>query len=329
MKKSEYLELSDKYLAGTLSPEEELRFLKVCKTLENKFTAWDDKLMDDQQVVKERLFNRIVADIQQTETSVLPIRKNAFTWRLALAASFLLGCLFIVYTYRAQLADQFFPVQTIVVQAQIGKLIKKELPDGTMVWLNSGSSLTFPEKFNDSTRAVTLSGEAYFDVVRNTEMPFVIQSGQLNTRVLGTRFVIKAYPNDAQSQVAVVSGKVAVKQRDEQETITLLPQQQVTADHQSGTMSVKENIDSLSMMSWTTGRLAYRKSNLAEVLNDLERRYSIEIEADKHLLKCLIYTDVLPGDSARFVLDQLAASLEGAVKERAPGKFRITGKGCK
>jgi len=329
MKKSEYLELSERYLAGTLSPTEELRFLQASQILESKFTKWDDKLMDNHQLVKERLFERIVNDIQEAEASVIPIRRTAFAWRLFLAASVLLGSFFTAYTYRSQLMNHFFPVRMMLIQAQNGKLLKKELPDGTVVWLNSASSLTYPEKFNDSIRSVTLSGEAYFDVVRNVEKPFIIHSGKLDTRVLGTRFVIKAYPNDVQSQVAVVSGKVAVKQNDNPETVTLLPQQQVTSDSRLGTLSVKENIDSLSIMSWTSGKLAYRKSNLAEVLNDLERRFQIEIVADNHLLKCLIHADVLPGDSARFVLDQLAVSLDGVVKESGPGKFTITGKGCK
>jgi len=331
MKKSEFITLSEKYLEGTLTAEEQLRFLDACASLEAGTSQWNERVMDNQQQVKQRLLNNIISEIQHSETAVTPLRRHVFRWQLVAAAAVVAVCFFAVYTFRLQLLNQFFPVNTLQTYAAKGKLLKTKLPDGTTVWLNSESKLQYPEEFRDSIRKVSLSGEAYFEVAHDAKKPFVIHSNNLATRVLGTRFVIKSYAGDQQSSVSVLSGKVSVSESSKTKLnqVLLLASQQVTADRVSGRMEVKNDVDTLSMMAWTNGKLTYRKSPLFQVIDDLERRFEIEITAQPHLMNCLIYADVLPEDTPRLVLEQLAVSLGGKVKQISETRFSLTGKGCK
>jgi transmembrane sensor len=219
----------------------------------------------------------------------------------------------------------------VSVATNPGKSLRATLPDGTHVWLNAESKLVYPEEFRDSLRQVTLTGEAYFDVAHNAEQPFVIESNGLLTRVLGTRFLIKSYKGDVLNKVSVFSGKVRVDNTNAEErpNVVLLPSQQLVANRFSGSMDVVEGMDSLAVMSWTTGKLAYRNAPLSEVLDDLGRRYQVKIHAEKHLQKCLIHLDVLPADQLKDVLDLLAISLNGKAEVRGNSEYQLRGKGCK
>lgn len=331
MEKNEFLALQTKYLDGTLTPEEQLRFLDACVSLENTYPQWRAELMDDQEVVKRRLFEGVVSDIQHAETSVTKVRPLFFYWRFAAAAAVLAGVFFVASIFRIQLLNKFFPVKIMEAHAEKGKLLQKELPDGTIVWLNSGSSMRFPEEFRDSVRSISLSGEAYFSVAHDKTKPFIIKTESLETRVLGTRFVIKSYPGDKLSTISVLQGKVAVRDDagESASGVVLTALQQVTADRRSGAMEVKKSVDSTSMMAWTSGKLIYRHTPLATVIEDLERKYEIRITAAPHLLSCQIYADVMPSDAVKDVLEQLAVSLEGKVSLVSGSNYKLTGKGCK
>lgn len=331
MEKNEFLALQAKYLDGTLTQEEQLRFLDACVSMEDTYSEWRADLMGDKEVVKKRLFAGVVADIQDAETSVTPVRPLFFNWRFAVAAAVLAGAFFVAGTFKIQLLNKFFPVKILEARAEKGKLLQKELPDGTMVWLNSGSSMSFPEEFRDSVRSISLSGEAYFSVAHDQTKPFIIKTQNLETRVLGTRFVIKSYPNDKLSMISVLQGKVAVREDagGSASGVILTAMQQVTADRKSGMMEVKKAVDSTSMMAWTSGKLIYRHTPLALVIEDLERKYEIEITAAPHLLTCKIFADIMPSDAVKDVLEQLAVSLEGKVSLVSGSNYKITGKGCK
>lgn len=329
MKKEEFLALTDKYLAGTLTGQEELRFLEACEILQNRTSEWDPATMDEKLAVKKRIFDRIVEEVHNAEVeNVRPLNSKPLFWRYMTAASVLLLCAFAFYTFRTSLQSRFFPVQMITITSQKGKLLKKQLPDGSTVWLNSESTLCFPEEFPDSARYITLTGEAYFEVVHNPKQPFVIHTQNLDTRVLGTHFLVKAYPSDAQSKVTLLSGRVAVSGANVKGSAVLTPLQELTADNASGQFKIKIKIDSTSSMAWASGKLSFRKNPLSEVISDLERRFNTKIIAEAHLTDCLIYADVLPGDTLESVLDQLAISLEGKIIKDKNNQYRITGKGC-
>lgn len=313
MNKSEFLALTDKYLKGTLTADEELRFLDACSSLEGRVPEWDEQLLGPQQEVKERLYENIVRKAGSSR------KWCDHTWLRV--AAVLTGMAMMLGIYREDIYNQWFPVKMLVVETGKANMKRIVLPDGTRVLLNRQGTISYPEEFRDSVRAVKLSGEAYFEVTRAVK-PFIIQTDKLSTQVLGTSFVVKAYPGDHQSKVTLITGKVAVQHTGTRDRVVLLPGQEATSFN--GRIAVKEHIDT----SWMNNKLAFRQSPLAEVIDDLERRFDINIQTDEHLLQCLIYVDVAPGDTPAFILGQLAVSLNGKALQSGPASYRLTGKGC-
>jgi len=152
------------------------------------------------------------------------------------------------------------------------------LPDSTQVWLNAGSSLEFPDHFNENKREVVLSGEAYFDVKHADQIPFVIHTGKVSTTVLGTAFNIKAYPNRKNIIVAVSRGKVKVSLGD-QLIATLSKGEQVKVNSWANNMAAR-NIAPAEVAAWQQGRMIYEDEDFEDIIADLERTYNVKVKVD-------------------------------------------------
>ena len=153
-----------------------------------------------------------------------------------------------------------------------------QLSDGSKVWLNSGSSLRYPVSFRDSVRQVILDGEAYFEVSHN-ETPFIVSTGSMNTRVLGTSFNVEAFSDDPAFKTTLVEGRVLVELLNEASSIsesTLLePDEQATFSRASGEIS-KEVVDASGYTSWIRGKLEFHNESLETVMKRLARWYDFE-----------------------------------------------------
>jgi len=163
------------------------------------------------------------------------------------------------------------------------------LPDSTQVWLNSGSTLEYPEHFDKTTREVTLIGEAYFDVKHAAEHPFIIHTGEILTTVLGTAFNINAYADRSNMVVSVSRGKVKVS-RGDQLIATLIKGQEVKVNQQGITGSEKI-VSTHSVAAWQQGNMIYDDEQLGDILADLQRVYDVKIKvADEKMLALHVST---------------------------------------
>lgn len=171
---------------------------------------------------------------------------------------------------------------------QRGEMKYLALPDGTQVWLNVASTLDFPEKFAEGKREVYLSGEAFFDVKQVTDQPFLIHTGNVMTRVLGTSFNIKAYPGQPDVIVSVKRGKVQVSKNDKVlATLTMGQEATVAAATERATVdATKENM----VAAWTAGHLSYTSRPISDILEDLERNYNISIVLADSTMGAEIFT---------------------------------------
>ncbi|RAJ08266.1 FecR family protein [Chitinophaga skermanii] len=147
------------------------------------------------------------------------------------------------------------------------------LPDGTNVWLNAASKLTFPTVFNGKERIVELQGQAYFDVTQDANRPFKVKVGTVNVHVLGTSFDIMAYPDEQQIKTTLVTGSVQVQSAKEH---TLLhPAQQAVADVTAGTLTVQPaNLD--KTLAWKNGLFIFNNADLASIVREISRWYDVE-----------------------------------------------------
>lgn len=149
------------------------------------------------------------------------------------------------------------------------------LPDGTAVWLNAASSLKYPTVFVGSERHVELNGEAYFEVAKNKKMPFIVTSGKVNVRVLGTHFNISAYDDDAYNKTTLLEGSVILS-KDNQK-VTLIPGQQATSLNSSSNIQLN-TVNVEDAVAWKNGYFAFRKENIKSAMRKIARWYNVDVE---------------------------------------------------
>lgn len=148
------------------------------------------------------------------------------------------------------------------------------LPDGSKVWLNSVSSLRFPAIFNGNERKVELSGEAYFEVVKNTNKPFIVKTHDMNVFVTGTQFNVMAYSDENYSATTLVEGSVHVSNHNG--NMVLKPGEQVVANE--GANLKKRITDVEQNIAWKNGLFQFNDSDMRTVMNQISRWYDVSIE---------------------------------------------------
>lgn len=162
-----------------------------------------------------------------------------------------------------------------------GQKLILALADGTRIKLNAGSTISYPESFSANERKIELSGEAFFKVASNPDAPFTVVTGNVETRVLGTSFNVKAYPEKKLVYVAVVEGKVKVSALDPDKNVKadveLTPNQLATVPKNEGEILVSA-FDQELLLAWRHGNLFFEQSNFEDIINDLERWYGVSIE---------------------------------------------------
>lgn len=162
-----------------------------------------------------------------------------------------------------------------------GKKSELLLADGTKVWLNAGSRLAFPSKFTKNIREVFLEGEACFEVEKNEEQPFIVKTGKLEIKVLGTHFNVSAYPTDNVIETVLLEGSVSVERARTlglgKSEVLLKPNQKASFKKEKNDFSITDETDADIYIAWTYGWLKYERENLKSVLRKVERYYNVEI----------------------------------------------------
>ena len=249
-----------------------------------------------------------------------------FPWfaRVAAAAILILGFTFIYYQY-STIPSSELNLQSMVQTDDSGiKMV--ELTDGSTVWLNHNSELLYPEAFQRDTRTLYLKGEGFFDVKPDPDKPFIVHSGSSKTTVLGTSFNLRAYGDEEEVKLTVVTGKVSFTLADDKEKVIVTPGNNGILRNE--TMSISQSInEDLNFLSWKTGELIFNNNLLSELVATLERHYDTGIEVENpETLNC------------RFTGNFQDTELENAVKviTRATGTsytftgdhYTIHGSGC-
>ncbi|MDX5397043.1 MAG: FecR domain-containing protein, partial [Hymenobacteraceae bacterium] len=166
-------------------------------------------------------------NLQATQPAAKPVAKVVpmYQWTLRVAAVLVLALGAVWFVYRSS-EQGMFGNQQLAEQSTTSGQTKVLLADGTQVWLNRNSKLRYPDTFEGNTREVYLEGEAFFDVQRNPEKPFLIHAQQSVTQVLGTSFNVEAYENQPEVKVTVVTGKVSLAEEGKQSEVVLTPGEQ-------------------------------------------------------------------------------------------------------
>lgn len=164
-----------------------------------------------------------------------------------------------------------------------GKTYKLVMEDGTKVWLNSETELSYPSSFSGEKREVTLVGEAYFEVTPNKQKPFLVKTNGMAVRVLGTSFNVCYYKDSENTSTTLVEGSVAVRTADGVEK-TMIPSQRLDYNKKSNRVSV-EKVDTELYTSWINGVYIFKNAPLEEILEKLQRWYDFSIVYQDETLK--------------------------------------------
>ncbi len=156
-----------------------------------------------------------------------------------------------------------------------GGQYKLTLADGTKVWLNAVSSITYPTAFNEKVRQVSITGEVYFEVAKDPSKKFLVTTGETTTEVLGTHFNINSYKDEQSTQITLVEGRVKISAANQQTIIDPGQQAETTSD---GKLKVNKNVDVLQITAWQKGMFEFNQQRLEPILRQVSRWFDVEIK---------------------------------------------------
>lgn len=196
----------------------------------------------------------------------------------------------------------------IVKETKAGEKLKTMLPDGTIVFLNAGSQLTYPGDFGDSSRIVQLKGEGYFEVAEDKARPFTVRTHSMDVTALGTEFCVNVSENHLPDRVALVSGKLLIT-NVKNEQIKIDSGYTVKLSREDFSFS-KFDIDYLTEVAWKDGALHFENNSFSEIVQTLELNYGVEFMMDQRLDKINdTYTGTFKNESLDNVLKVLSFSM--------------------
>lgn len=277
--------LVTKSISGEISAEEKAEFDEIIET-NPEFKAryqlierfWKQETFSNQSSDADRALQKVLTRINEKPA----VQKKGLVvslWgKVAAAAMIVFACAAGLYYY-----DNITPVrqEIVFVEKYNARGIRSvlTLTDGTRIWLNSDSKIGYPEKFANDVREVHLSGEAFFDVAKDTKKPFIIHTDDAAVRVLGTSFNVKAYSNEDRVQTSVVSGKVAFIPKAngvQNDTLLLTKSHKVTYTATSGEIKT-EITNTEDDREWINGKHVYKAETLALIGKRLERTFNKKV----------------------------------------------------
>ncbi|MET7000424.1 FecR family protein [Chitinophaga defluvii] len=280
------------YLDGTATPEQS-------RLVEAWYHAFNDEevtiaadMPDAAGKLEERLRLRLEHMLGEDRTvPVVPVNARPVWKRIAVAAAVLvlvslLGILWYTTFYQA--------VEMVVVKTGKGEIKTVQLPDGSRVWLNAMSELHYPATFDSKQRQVELTGEAFFDIAKQEHAGFRVLAGKLQTEVLGTSFNMKAYQQETDMSVVVLSGKVKVG--NEQAGTAVLTAGSGIKYNTTTQKMQPVTVPAMDGMPWVAGKLSFEEESLENITAALSRWYGVTFEFKNPQLKYCNYTGHFPND---------------------------------
>lgn len=199
--------------------------------------------------------------------------------------------------------DQAEVIQTLNKNIAKGEKLSFTLPDGTRVWLNSGSTISYPEKFSFDQRVILMDGEGFFEIEKDSLRPFRVVSGGFVTTALGTSFNVKTNKTSG-LKVSLVTGTVKIEGENSMEEYLLEPGLEFINDLKSGKKTVRK-FNSDKVLAWKEGKIIFENASLPEVIMTLEDWYGVEI----HLVNAENVTWEFSGEYQNQILDNVLKSM--------------------
>ena len=314
MNSSRFDVLAALVLAGEASEEEKVEFEAMLGASKGKQIifeklkrAWQTDLMYVQGDYQEQS-----ADLwrkYQLERWSMKKRKWYKSFKVAASLAILIAAGFTFILSQLPIDQQTISeTKEIVKETKPGEKLKTMLPDGTIVYLNAGSRLTYPDNFGDSSRIVVLKGEGYFEVAEDKSRPFTVRTHSMDVTALGTEFCVNVSQDNAKDLVALVSGKLLIT-NVKNEQIKIDSGYTVRLSREDHSFS-RSNINYLTEVAWKDGALHFESDSFNEIVQTLALNYGVEFMMDPRLNKINdTYTGTFKNESLDNVLKVLSFSM--------------------
>lgn len=194
------------------------------------------------------------------------------------------------------------------------------LPDNSMITLNAGSVIIYPEKFSSTERSVFLSGEAIFEVTHNEDLPFVVNTVDLAIQVHGTIFNVDAYPESRNTAATLCEGSISATLKESGESILMVPDERFSYDRETGKSTISR-VNSAEDTAWKHGDMCFRSENIHAIAKAIERKYGINTYVTSGKYDDMILT-------AKFVQGETLEQMLGAICKLVPGMKYSIENGC-
>ena len=288
--KEQLQHLIQKYSEGKLNLKEQINLSEQLADSENHIAEevlnndWNSQL--DSKLNYNKDFNRILDRVHHHIRLNEDNKQIRLNWvqgfqRVAAILIFPLLLSFLGYFY-FQSKSAASPVSFAEIQCPMGVRTKFQLPDGSTGYLNSGSRLKYPVQFIGE-RKVELTGEAFFDVTHNAEMPFHVNTKNLDIKVLGTTFNVIANEDEQTEEIVLQTGKVDVSSKTGEQLAVMKPNEQLTLNIEKQTIT-KNEVEASQYSTWKEGKLVFRNEDMQQVARRLSRWYNVEVIIDDRML---------------------------------------------
>ncbi len=297
-----YMVLFEKYLRGESTAEETEALIDLIGS-EDKFKEMlEVELMNADptidETIKKRIFGKIRLETTREKSYLSVNWRKAMQW----AAIFLLPVLsaFTVYYFTQRPQRNLQPT---VITAQKGEKAEVVLPDGSNVWINSGSTLTYDRHFNGKERSVYLQGEAYFEVTENKKRPFIVHTKHMTVQALGTSFNVRSYETDSLASAVLLEGKVKVSASGHETILSV--NERATFDKRKQTL-LADRVEALNFIEWKNGNIYFSNQTYDEIARALSRIYNVEIQFASEQLRPMRFSGTLGSSGIKNALDILS-----------------------
>ncbi|MDR0833659.1 MAG: DUF4974 domain-containing protein [Candidatus Symbiothrix sp.] len=307
--KEELIILVEKFLHKQASPEETVRLKELFNQADAKGMLfdlyekkWEQATFIPDTEVEERIWSQLQKHIQSDFT---PVRLPLWKQYSRVAAAIFIPLLFAYtgYFYSGYTSGQ--SNGQLIVNVDIGQKSNMQLSDGTKIWLNSASSLTCDRSYNKKNRIVYLQGEAFFEVSKNKNKPFIVKINDVvSVEALGTSFNVKAYPNDDYITTTLIEGSVRVSNAFQSDLLAPNEKSVFTKSDRQFSKSVLFNAE--RAVSWKENQLAFEQERLEDVAKILERMYNVQIHFASENLKHIRFSGKIVNNNLEGVLQLIA-----------------------
>jgi len=279
-------EIIKKYLNNECSEGEQVLVEAWYKSFENN----PDGISDLSDNEREKLIQRVRQNINQKIKPIQIYSPQRWVWYASGMAAMFLIVIGLSFYFVPKTDNNLSRIKSDVplsdwakYENSSAKILKISLPDGSTVWLQPKTQLSYNQS-DRVHRQVNLRGEGFFEVKRDEVRPFLIYSGKMTTKVLGTSFNVKAYPQSGECEVSVVTGKVSVMNESEKE-VFITPKQQVVLENKTDALTIKE-LPKNKTFYWELASLTFDDTSMQKVVQKIEHNFSVKIYLNPNLKTC-------------------------------------------